>query len=206
MNSAAEPYNRNEKNMPSYANKEVLTTGEVASICHVAPRTVSKWFDTGKLRGYRIPGSRDRRIPRQQLEAFMRAHGIPMDGLTGESWRVLVVDPDPVGEVVEELHQRSGFEVTTAKNGFEAGVIAQRVQPDVILLDISGGRHEEAVAICRNIKDTDTLRGATVVAAVDDADCQADRLKAEGFDEVIARPYTAEALVGIARAASASVR
>ena len=38
-------------------DKEVLTTGEVAKICNVAPRTVSKWFDSGSLKGYRIPGS-----------------------------------------------------------------------------------------------------------------------------------------------------
>ncbi|NLE61752.1 MAG: helix-turn-helix domain-containing protein, partial [Planctomycetes bacterium] len=25
--------------------KDVLTTGDVARICNVAPRTVSKWFD-----------------------------------------------------------------------------------------------------------------------------------------------------------------
>ena len=31
--------------------KDVLTTGEVAKICNVAPRTVSKWFDSGALHG-----------------------------------------------------------------------------------------------------------------------------------------------------------
>ena len=36
---------------------KVFTTGQVAKICKVAPRTVSKWFDSGRLRGYRIPGS-----------------------------------------------------------------------------------------------------------------------------------------------------
>src|SRR5688500_1648862 len=41
--------------------KDVLTTGKVAKICNVAPRTVSKWFDVGVLDGYRIPGSKDRR-------------------------------------------------------------------------------------------------------------------------------------------------
>src|SRR5262249_14744586 len=35
--------------------KKVFTTGQVAKICKVAPRTVSKWFDSGRLRGYRIP-------------------------------------------------------------------------------------------------------------------------------------------------------
>ena len=53
--------------------KDILTTGEVARICNVAPRTVSKWFDTGQLRGYRIPGSKDRRIPLAQLIRFMKA-------------------------------------------------------------------------------------------------------------------------------------
>jgi hypothetical protein len=38
--------------------KDVLTTGEVAKICSVAPRTVSKWFDSGALTGYRIPAAR----------------------------------------------------------------------------------------------------------------------------------------------------
>ena len=35
---------------------KVFTTGQVAKICKVAPRTVSKWFDSGRLKGYRIPG------------------------------------------------------------------------------------------------------------------------------------------------------
>ena len=32
--------------------RNVLTTGDVARICSVAPRTVSKWFDMGLLKGY----------------------------------------------------------------------------------------------------------------------------------------------------------
>ena len=39
-------------------DKDVLTTGEVAKICNVASRTVSKWFDSGQLKGYRIPARR----------------------------------------------------------------------------------------------------------------------------------------------------
>ena len=53
--------------------KDVLTTGQVAEICSVAPRTVTKWFDSGQLKGYRIPGSRDRRIPTSELIRFMIA-------------------------------------------------------------------------------------------------------------------------------------
>ena len=62
--------------------KKVLTTGEVANICNVAPRTVSMWVDRGLLEGYRIPGSRDRRVPVAELVRFMKEHNIPgHDGL-----------------------------------------------------------------------------------------------------------------------------
>ena len=57
--------------------KNVLTTGEVANICNVACRTVSKWFDSGLLKGYRIPGSRDRRIPIVDVVRFMKEYYIP---------------------------------------------------------------------------------------------------------------------------------
>jgi excisionase family DNA binding protein len=57
--------------------KNVFTTGEVAKICNVASRTVTKWFDGGLIKGYRIPGSRDRRIPVTELRKFMKEHGIP---------------------------------------------------------------------------------------------------------------------------------
>lgn len=61
---------------PQMLAKKVFTTGQVAKLCFVAPRTVSKWFDTGKLRGYRIPGSQDRRVLRSSLIQFLRESGM----------------------------------------------------------------------------------------------------------------------------------
>ena len=85
--------------------KDVLTTGEVAKICNVAPRTVSKWFDTGALTGYRIPGSKDRRIPLAQLIKFMKQHGMPLNGLMTGCTRVLIVDDEQdIVEVLEKIN------------------------------------------------------------------------------------------------------
>src|SRR6195952_5832393 len=106
--------------------KDVLTTGEVAKICNVAPRTVSKWFDSGTLTGYRIPGSKDRRIPLSQLIRFMKHHGMPLNGLMTGATRVLIVDNEQdVVEVLEKiLEDEAKFEVEVCKGGFEAGVRA----------------------------------------------------------------------------------
>ena len=67
---------------PKY--KDVLTTGQVSRICCVAPRTVCKWFDSGLLRGYRIPAGRSRRIPVTELIRFMKANNMPTEKLCAE--------------------------------------------------------------------------------------------------------------------------
>jgi hypothetical protein len=59
--------------------RQVFTTGDDAKICRVAPRTISKWFDAGRIKGYRIPGSNDRRIPREALIRFLADHGMAGD-------------------------------------------------------------------------------------------------------------------------------
>ena len=58
-----------------------LTTGQVAKLCHVTARTVAKWMEKGLLKGYMLPLSGHRRIPKANLVAFMKAHGMPMEGL-----------------------------------------------------------------------------------------------------------------------------
>jgi two-component system response regulator RpaA len=57
------------------AVERALTTGQIARICSVAPRTVSKWIDSERLPGYRIPGSKDRRVKPPDLVTFLREHG-----------------------------------------------------------------------------------------------------------------------------------
>lgn len=63
---------------------QVYTVGQVAKIIDAAPRTVVKWFDSGQLKGYRLPGSKDRRIPKHYLLQFMKEHGMPADGIPGK--------------------------------------------------------------------------------------------------------------------------
>src|SRR5512145_296284 len=108
--------------------KNVLTTGDVAKICNVAPRTVSKWFDSGQLKGYRIPGSKDRRIPLNELIRFMKANNMPTETLAVGKMRVLVLDSDERSGLglQEALRNRGGYDVLVARNGFEAGAAAQK--------------------------------------------------------------------------------
>jgi len=171
--------------------KDVLTTGEVARLCGVAARTVSKWFDTGQLRGFKIPGSRDRRIPRDCLVRFMKAHGIPLRGLDGALTRVLIVDDDYESADALRVALESGFdyEVQVATGIFEAGLLARQSRPHVILLCtcLPGLNPNETRTALR----ADPELVATRVVAVEAQpaeDLVRQRLR-EGFDACLAKPY-----------------
>ena len=115
---------------------KVFTTGQVAKICKVAPRTVSKWFDSGRLKGYRIPGSQDRRIPREYLIKFLKEHGMPLGDLEDEAMaKVLLVGQDQV--LIENLKKHlpveKSFKIQVAASGFEAGIQAESFHPDCIV-------------------------------------------------------------------------
>jgi|WetSurMetagenome_2_1015567.scaffolds.fasta_scaffold130837_1 excisionase family DNA binding protein len=172
--------------------KECLTTGEVARVCGVAPRTVSKWFDAGQLRGFKIPGSRDRRIPRESLIRFMRAHGIPLRGLDGAMTRVLIVDTeyDTVDALRAALESGFDYQVNVATGVFEAGLLARQNRPHVIFLETSlpGLAAKEMRQALRADPELVATRVVAVEAILTE-DVQRQRLL-EGFDACIAKPYT----------------
>ena len=118
--------------------KTVFTTGEAAKICKVSQQTIIRCFDSGQLKGFRVPGSRFRRIPRDQLFAFMRDNGIPTDALESGKRKVLIVDDDEeLVELIADVLERDGrFEVRTVNNGFDAGMMVKEYRPDLIVLDV----------------------------------------------------------------------
>ena len=177
--------------------KSVLTTGDVARICNVAPRTVSKWFDSGQLRGYRIPGSKDRRIPVDHLVRFMRAHGIPLNGLDNGTKRVLVLDSDPAfGETVRAaLTKDGGYEVTTASSALEAGAAAREVKPHVAIIDMALPDVTPR-AICRFFRSTADLQSTRLIGVARGmTDARGQALIQDGFDGYLSKPFEIRALI-----------
>src|SRR5437879_8825368 len=113
--------------------KKVSTTWQVAKICKVAPRTVSKWFDSGRLKGYRIPGSQDRRIPREQLIRFLKEHGMPLGELEEEErHKILVIGAEKlfIERLRETLPEDEDYKYEIAQSGVEAGIMAESFHPD----------------------------------------------------------------------------
>lgn len=183
--------------------KQVFTTGQVARICHVASRTVSKWFDSGRLEGYRVPGSRDRRIPQDSLARFMRAHGMPLDDLRGAACRALIISPSVDRRAVEALAAAPRLEVRAADTEFRAGLLIGQFRPHVVILDVDalGSR---AAEFCRRIKSRPGSGAGDevkVVALDGGLGFSAGGLRQQGFDGCLVKPLSAgRALDAIAAA------
>lgn len=178
-------------NSTSTKIKDVLTTGEVAKICNVAPRTVSKWFDSGALHGYRIPGSKDRRIPLNQLIRFMKHHGMPLNGLMTGSSRILIVDDEQdIVEVLEKiLEDEAKYEVEVAKGGFAAGITADKFRPHVILIDMHL-RDIDGREVAKSVKNNPDLQLTKVIAMSGKmSEEEAKGLMAVGFDGFLRKPF-----------------
>ena len=180
--------------------KNVLTTGDVAKICNVAPRTVSKWFDTGQLKGYRIPGSKDRRIPLSELVRFMKVHDMPVTALPVGKIRVLIVDSDAdmTLALADNLRSKAGYEVQTVQSGFETGIITQKFSPHVLLVNLLA-EGVNAAEICKIVRANEELQTIKVVALANGlSEAESTALLHKGFDGCIKNPAnTAEVIAAI---------
>jgi excisionase family DNA binding protein len=172
--------------------KDLFTTGEAAEICRVSQQTIIRCFDSGRLEGFRVPGSRFRRIPRPSLIKFMKDNSIPPDNLESGKKRVLIVDDDAeIVELMADVLGRDGrFEIKTASSGYEAGMSTQQFRPDLILLDymlpdVNGN------VVCQTVKSNPEFENTKIiiVSGVVKQD-EIDQLLKSGAEGFIKKPFT----------------
>jgi excisionase family DNA binding protein len=177
--------------------KTVFTTGEAAKICKVSQQTIIRCFDNGQLKGFRVPGSRFRRIPREALYKFMKDNGIPTDALECGKRKVLLVDDD--NELVElmtkVLEEDGRFEVRVAGNGFDAGMMVKEYRPDLIVLDVMlpdiNGKE-----VCHRVRADPALEDVRILCIsgmIEDDKIQ--ELKLSGADDFLHKPFDIEELI-----------
>ncbi len=181
-----------------WSGKKIFTTGEAAKVCKVSQQTIIRCFDSGRLSGFRVPGSRFRRIPREELIRFMRKNDIPLDSIETDIRRVLVVDDDPqIVELFVDLLERDGrFKVETAGTGYDAGLLTESFRPHLVILDymlpdINGN------IVCERIRSNEKL-GDTKIIVVSGVvrEDEIAGLLAAGAHDFIRKPFDVDELIG----------
>ena len=180
--------------------KSLFTTGGAAQVCNISQQTIIRCFDSGRLDGFRIPGSRFRRIPRDNLIKFMRDNGIPLDNLNSEKngkVKVLIVDDDAeIVELMVDVLSRDGrFDTQTAGSGYEAGLKTEQFRPDVIILDymlpdVNGN------IVCKTIKSNPNFESIRIIIVSGVANPEeVQELLDAGAIEFIKKPFNIADLV-----------
>lgn len=179
------------------STKTVFTTGEAARICKVSQQTIIRCFDNGTLKGFRVPGSRFRRIPRDQLLSFMRDNGIPTDALENGKKKLLIVDDDvDLVELMVEAFDRDGrFEIRTANNGFDAGMQVKEFRPDMVVLDVMlpdiNGKE-----VCQRVRSDPSLDSVRIICISGMVEAvRVAELKTAGANDFMQKPFATERLV-----------
>ena len=176
--------------------KQVFTTGEAAELCNVSQQTIIRCFDSGRLNGFRVPGSRFRRIPRGELIRFMHLNEIPTNGLVIGARRVLIIAPEATGRALcEALTEQDRFDAATATSVWDAARLLERKHPAALVIDdaVAG---IDPVAICTAVRNDAELLDIAIVVLSSDDDAQRRKwLSDAGVNAFLMQPATADDLL-----------
>ena len=167
---------------------------EAAKICGVSRATMWNWVKSGKVAAFVTPGGHHR-IPSPEVDRLINGHGsgqvvrpqvVRPHGMRSKVKRLLIVDDEAAIRKLYTLHLSGlGYDVLSAANGFEAGVMVSQRLPDLMLLDLFM-EGMDGFEVCRTIRDDPDLRHIRILAisGVERARVQA-RILSEGADAFV---------------------
>ena len=115
--------------------------------------------------------------------------------------KILAVDDEPnILMSLEFILEMEGYEVYTARDGEEALEVAERVRPDLILLDVNMPR-KDGYETCRIIREREDMSGTKVIMLTAKGQTLEKKKGLEvGADEYVTKPFSAEDLLEKIRA------
>lgn len=118
-----------------------------------------------------------------------------------EKKKVLAVDDEPnILMSIEFILEMEGYEVHLARDGEEALEVAERVRPDLILLDVNMPR-KDGYEVCRVIREREQLAATRVIMLTAKGQTLEKKKGLEmGADEYVTKPFSADELLAKIRA------
>jgi excisionase family DNA binding protein len=177
---------------------KVFTVSQACKYCNVSPKTIVNWVEAGYLKAYKTVGGH-RRIKKEDLDAFMREHNMPIfeEAFQEGPKRILVVDDDRIvlETIVQSLEEDEyGYELISASDGFEAGVQLSHFKPDLVILDIMMP-DINGYEVCKKIKanpDTKDTKIIVLSGYLDEENFR--RMKEYGADCCFSKPLPLDRL------------
>lgn len=171
---------------------KTLTSGEIASYCDVNLRTVIRWIESGKLKGFKLPGRGNNRVLVEDFIEFLERHNMPIPEAlkSAATPAVLIVDDEmPVAKSIQRVARRAGYDSYIATGGFQAGIMLSQHEPKVMTLDLSmpGMDGYSVIEFTRSQSKYKNLK-IVVISALDDISLE--RALEIGADATLQKPFS----------------
>lgn len=167
---------------------EILSTGVAAKLCGVSQQTIIRALDDGELKGFRVPGSRFRRVSRGVLVSYMRRVGIPVPVQLENRFRVLVItkDDEVRSKLVKPFAKKNRFHLQFVSGLIECGLELRNLAPHVIVFDgIDEVVARTELLSCRAVESCSRIKGFWLGPSLCDTSIR-DMIQA-GFDKCFER-------------------
>ncbi|MBN1808447.1 MAG: response regulator [Planctomycetes bacterium] len=174
--------------------RQYLSTGELAKLCNMTKHTVLTAIGNGVITTSRTPGGHHR-IHVDEAKVFLESHAIPVTKLAGVMPSILVVDDDKdTLELIRRALANESVIVEMARCGYDAGAMAAKMRPQLIVLDILlpdiDGR-----TICRQIRQNPVSRNTRVLAISGlRGKEEEESIYAAGVDDYLQKPFSLQEL------------
>ncbi len=172
--------------------QEVFTTYQAAKICKTSFMSINRWIKLGKLKSYKTPGGHNR-IVKDDLIDFMKENNFPfIDDIGQQRYKVMIIDDDPdIRAMMVDTLQSTNYnlDVTTAKDGFEAGLLVLQIMPDIIFLDLMMPKLD-GFKVCELIKSNPRTKHIKVVIITGYGnDENVENAMSVGAERVLFKPF-----------------
>jgi excisionase family DNA binding protein len=175
---------------------KTLTSGDIAKYCDVNLRTVIRWFDNGRLKGYKLPGGGNNRVKEEDFLAFLHENNLPIPSeFQPTQKRVLIVDDEiQIAKSINRVTSRAGFKSVIATDPFKAGALLTSFKPQLMTLDLSmpGINGYDVVKFARQEYADKSLK-ILIISALGEA--QRQEALDLGADMALAKPFVNQELL-----------
>ena len=178
--------------------QESFSTGEIAKFCQVNLRTVIRWIEAGKIKGYKLPGRGNNRVSRAELLRFMQEYDMPIPDVLSQpaiSDTILIIDDEaPFANAIQRALRKANYATVIANGGFQAGVMLKSFKPTLITLDLSmpGLSGYDVIAFIRSQEDLTNTK-ILVISALPSHKLK-EALEA-GANDVLSKPFDNKTLL-----------
>lgn len=162
------------------------TVPEAAKKFGVDRKTMYRWVTDGKINSIVTPGGHHR-ILCSEIDMLLEKNAFSKGTATRERSILVVDDDEAVRKTFQQKLTRENYSVETSSNGFEAGIKARDIKPDLIILDLmmEGG---DGFDTCRVIKRDKLLKKSKILIITGyDTPENREKILQEGADDYMSK-------------------